>query len=123
MAKKSKQSKSSKRSASTKKSTGKAPRSSARRGKAATTARGASTGRIKRSRAESSHRAELLRAATLHPNALGEMISLRAFLKWQERGGDEISNWVEAEREIQAELDAAASPRQAVPLAIRTPRH
>lgn len=123
MAKKSKQSKSSKKKASTKKSTGKMPRSSARRGKAAGTARGAPAARSKRSRTESSHRAELLRAATLHPNALSEMISLRAFLKWQERGGDEISNWVDAEREIQAELDAAASPRQAVPLAITIPRH
>lgn len=40
----------------------------------------------------------------------GEHIALRAFLKWQERGGDELSNWLDAEREVIAELEAAARP-------------
>lgn len=40
----------------------------------------------------------------------GELIALRAFLKWQERGGDELSNWIDAEREVMSELEAAQKP-------------
>lgn len=48
--------------------------------------------------------------ATLDPASAGELIALRAFLKWQERGGDELSNWIDAEREVMTELQALASP-------------
>lgn len=51
------------------------------------------------------------KSAQLDPAAAGELIALRAFLKWEQRGGDEFGNWVEAEREVHAELHAAARSR------------
>jgi len=43
--------------------------------------------------------------------SLGEAVALRAFLKWQERGGDEMSNWLDAEREVLSELEASRRSR------------
>lgn len=82
-------------------------------GGAARKAKSAPSGKAKKpSAAPKSKRRASPSAVAVDPARLGEEIALRAFLRWQERGGDEMSNWLDAEREIQAELESLAqAPR------------
>lgn len=91
-----------------KKTKSKSRTAGSRRGRAGTTA---VTAAPPRRRAAAKSRSS---AAVVEPPFVPsiEEIAVRAFLKWQERGGDELSNWLDAEQELHAERRASMGVRR-----------